>query len=189
MRYAVIIVLLLGALSLSAMAQSRPAALQVVENKGYVLGPAIVQTVPSGMYFHITAQATQKTMPEVMRLAVPELIQAVQKAGVVPQSALLLVYHGMSSDPNAEFEFDLGYLVPAGTKAAGEATVEELPEFKCVSMLFTGKTELVGKAYEALFPALFAAGKVPSQEMRQMVLHHESDTSVNNIMLIQIGVQ
>lgn len=166
-----------------------PQTIKVVEKQPYVFGLAVVREFPAGTYFHVTTTATQKTMPEVMRTIIPHLLAAAKEAGVTASGPIILVYNGMSADPNAEFEVQAGFLVEAGTKAAGDGQIRQLEAFKCVAMTFTGKAADVGKAYAQLFPAMMAAGKMPTQQMRQMVLYHESEESVNNMMLIQVGIQ
>lgn len=197
MRHALIAALFASVLSGVTLAQqpaAKPAApapqtVKIVEAQPYTFGPAIVQNYPAATYFHVTTAATQKTMPEVMKTLIPHLIIAAKEAAVMSHSPIILTYSGLTPDPNAQFEVQAGFIVDAGTKPAGDAQVRQLEPFKCVSMAYTGQPALVGKAYEALFPALFAAGKMPTQEMRQMLLYHENEQSPNNIMLLQIGVQ
>ena len=124
-----------------------------------------------------------------MKTIFPHLMVAAKEAGVMTHSPITLVYSGLTPDPSAQFELQAGFVVDAGTKPSGDAQVRQLEPFKCISMAYTGQSALVGKAYEALFPAMFAAGKMPTQEMRQMILYFESEQSANNIMLLQIGVQ
>lgn len=197
MRHAMIPALfasLCATITLAQQPAAKPAAqtpqtVKVVESQPYILGPAVAQTYPAATYFYVTTTATQKTMPEVMRTVIPHLMVAAKEGGVMSHSPIILVYNGITPDPNAEFEVQAGFIVDTGTKAAGDGQIRQLEAFKCVSLQFTGQAALVAKAYEALFPAMFAAGKMPTQEMRQMVLYHEDEKSNNNIMLIQIGVQ
>ena len=128
-------------------------------------------------------------MPEVMKKLIPHLQESAKQAGAIAGGPIILVYHGMTQDPNAKFEVEAGLIVPVGTKAGGDAEVRQLEPFKCAGMVYTGQPALVGKAYEALIPAMMAGGSMPNMEMRQMILYFESEDSPNNMMLIQMGIQ
>jgi effector-binding domain-containing protein len=152
-------------------------------------GPAAIQTFAEGTFFHLTAQATQRNLGTRMKELVPQLQKALAASGLANLGPLHVVYHGMGVDPDKPFDLEVGVLVPKGTEAAGGGQVRTLPAFTCATTVFTGPFTMVGKVYETLYPALMACGKIPLPESRQMILFWESETSNNNMLLVQIGIQ
>ncbi len=193
MRHAIASIIVLVGLVASAFAQQAAAPPQapgkLLEKAPYILGPAAVQQFPEQPYFFMTGQASQKTMPDTMRQLMPKLFEAAKQAGAVPSGPVVLVYHGVTADPNAPFDFEVGFIAEPNVKAAGGAEIGKLKAVTCATMAFTGQMTEVGKAYEALFASLIAGGKTPTMEIRQMMLYFESETSANNMSLIEVVLQ
>jgi len=162
---------------------------KLLEKPTCFLGPAAVQTFAEGTFFHLTTRTTLNELPNRMGQLIPQLQKALASAGVASLGPLHVVYHGIGPVPQKVFEMEVGVLVPKGTPPTGEAKVRTLASFTCATTVFTGAFAQIGKAYEALYPTLMASGRVPLEESRQMVLFWENETSANNLMLVQVGIQ
>lgn len=162
---------------------------RLLEQSEPALGPVAIREYRAQTYFHLVRRASQKTMPEVMKQAFPELLAAAEKASVMPLGGAVVVYKNVTPDPDAEFEVQIGVLVNTGTAASGEAKVRELEAFRSASLLYSGSLDQIGEAYMRLYQTLMAGGKMPTQEMRQMILYWEDETSDSNVMLLQVGLQ
>jgi effector-binding domain-containing protein len=171
------------------MAAGPETPVKFLENPTCLTGPAAIQTFAEGTFFHLTAQATQHNLAARMKELVPQLQKALVASGVAHLGPMHVVYHGMGVDPDQPFDLEVGVLVPKGTEASAGGRVRTLAAFTCATTVFTGPFTMVGKVYQTLYPALMASGKVPLPESRQMILFWEGETSSNNMLLIQIGVQ
>jgi DNA gyrase inhibitor GyrI len=186
MRRSFILAAMLFALLSTSFAQV-PATLPL--KPAQQTGNLAIRTYLQSDYFFVAGQATHTTMGDTMKRIVPELLDSVKQAGFVPVSPIVVVMHGVGPDPKATFDFEVGFMVPANTKAGGTGEVGKLEALTCASVVYSGKTTEVGKAYESLYGSILASGKQPTQEVRQMILFYEGEESVNNIMLLQVGVQ
>ncbi len=187
--FAIVIVTVIAAV---AYAQQPPTTepVKVLEKQPFVLGPAVMQDYPEQDFFFLTSDATQKTMPEVMGKLMPRVTEAAKAAGIAPPSGpVLLVMNGLAPDPDARFEVEVGFICTPEIKASGDAQVRKLEPFKCVSMVYTGGFENMAKGYQSLFTGIMSNGKMPTMAIRQMVLYFEGESSTNNIMLFQVGIQ
>lgn len=171
------------------MAAGPEAPARLLEKPAFFTGPAAVQTYGEGTFFHLSTRTTLGELPARMGQLVPRLQKSLVAAGQNSLGPLQVVYRGISPDPSTVFEMEVGVLVPKGTPASGDCRVRTLAPFTCATTVFTGPFAQIGKAYETLYPALLASGKAPLPESRQMVLFWESETSINNMLLVQIGIQ
>jgi effector-binding domain-containing protein len=171
------------------MAAAPEATGKLLEKPAFFTGPAAVQTFAETTFFHLTTQTTLKDLPVRMGQLVPQLQKALVAAGLPSLGPLQVIYHGISPDPEKVFEMEVGVSVPKGTRASADCKVRTLASFTCATTVFTGSFANIGKAYETLYPALMANGKVPVTETRQMVLFWENETSSNNMLLVQVGIK
>ena len=153
------------------------------------LGPVAVQTYAESTFFHLKARSTTAELPSKMEQLVPVLLKSLAAGQIGTLGPLHVVYRGLTSDPTKVFDLEIGVLVSKGTAPAADCQVRTLPAFTCAATVFTGTLSQVGKAYETLYPALAAAGRVPNGESRQMVLFWEGNGSTNNMLLVQVGLQ
>ncbi len=174
----------------AALAASAPeSSAQLMEKPVAFSGPSAIQTFAEGTFFHLSLRTTYPEIPARMMELVPQLQRALAAAGLTNASPLQVVYHGMNGDPSKAFEMEVGVRVPKGTQASGGCQVRTLQAFTCATKVFTGSFSQIGKAYADLYSTLVASGKQPQPETRQMVLFWEGETSINNMLLIQIGIQ
>ena len=162
---------------------------KLLEKPTCFTGPAAVQTFAEGTFFHLITKATHADLSTRMGQMVPQLQKALAASGLASLGPLHVVYHGMTGDPEKAFDMEVGVLVPKGTQASGGCQVRTLPAFTCATTVFTGSFAKIGKAYETLYPTLMTCGKIPLSESRQMVLFWENETSTNNMLLVQVGIQ
>jgi effector-binding domain-containing protein len=154
-----------------------------------VLGPVIHRTYPASTFFYLPGRTTLTGIQAEMGQAIPRLVKAMAGQGLGVATPIMVVYHGAGPDPDKAFDYEVGVLVPPGTQAAGDGRVRSLAAFPCATLVFTGSFDQMGKAYEALYPAILGEGKTPTAETRQMILYYEKEASPNNMVLVQIGLQ
>jgi len=152
-------------------------------------GPVAFQTFAEGTFFHLAAPATQAEAAKVSAALTQRLILALAGAGIQTLGPILIVQRGVTPDPTRPFEMELGVLVPGGTKAVGGARVRPLGAFPCATTVVTGALAEAGRAFETLFRTSMDKGRIPTGEIREMVLFWEGETSPNNMMLVQVGLQ
>ncbi len=146
--------------------------------------------MPAIVYFHKGLEATLKTLPDRIHEAMPSLVKAAAESKARVVGAPVLIYHGITADPDARFTFDIGFPVAdADIKPADDYKVEKLPEFRCISLLYTGDMSHISAAYEKFGAAIFAAHVEATDESRQMILYWEGKESPNNVIQIMIGLK
>jgi effector-binding domain-containing protein len=160
---------------------SRPAAEPLV-------GEMRVETLKGMAFLCVSGETTLKDISGSVRKMSVDLKKAIDDAKVQPDGGMVLIYHGVTMDPNQPFHLDVGYKVPKGTKAAGAAHVQELADYPCATVLYTGPIRGVGEAFQRLFPALFGAGHRPTEDLREYYLYWESPESPNNVILVTVGI-
>ncbi|HEX9081203.1 MAG TPA: GyrI-like domain-containing protein [Holophagaceae bacterium] len=184
---------LLLSLTLAGTAFFRPAVAETpqlgLQGQPYVLGPVFEQTVAGGTYLHLDCETNLAGLGTQIQALVPKLKQALGAARTQPMGPLEVIYHGLDGNPETRFRMEVGFLVPEGTQAAGEARTRVLLPFHCASMTFTGKVADLGQAYGSLYGSLHTSGKTPSEESRQMILYWEGPASTNDLLLIQAGIR
>jgi hypothetical protein len=152
-------------------------------------GPVAFQTFAEGTFFHLSAPATQAEAAKVSAALTQRLLRALAQGGIQTLGPILIIQRGVTPDPTRPFEMELGVLVPGGTKATGEARVRPLGAFPCATTVVTGALAEAGRAFEALFRSSMDKGRIPTGEIREMMLFWEGEASPNNMMLVQVGLQ
>lgn len=125
-----------------------------------------------------------KDIAALMDKLTPEVIAAIR-----PLSGPVTIYTGNTGDPNAPFKVQLGFPVAAGTAAPAGFEVVDLPEYKAFSLVYSGPTSQLSKAYTMGYERLFQDGLFPEGSSREHMLNWEGADSPNNVSVIQIGLQ
>lgn len=153
------------------------------------IGQVRVLTLKPVTILHTSLETTLQDLHGEIKKILPDLIKAAREAKLPPDSPIVMVYHGVNGDPQTKFSLDVGVVVPKGTPAAGDYKVKDLPEYPCVSVLYSGPVQKMGQAYGKLVPAIGDAGKKPTDESRQMFLYWEGDDSPNNVTQVTMGIE
>lgn len=181
-------------------ASAQPAApasalgqVKILENPETLSGPIVVQDYAAKEFFFIAEEASQSSIGETMQRLIPQLVEATKQANVVPGGPITIVMRNVTPDPEAKFSVEVGFPLDAKIEppADGPAEVRTLEAGRFGTMLLTGKLEPanMAQAYATLFTMLMGDGRVPTGEIRQLVLFAESDTSTNNVLLLMVGLQ
>ena len=87
------------------------------------------------------------------------------------------------------FTLQVGMPARPGVKAGGDLKARKLEPLRCASIVFVGTVDDIPKSYEQLFKDVSAAGLTPTGENREVYAYWEGPESVNNVVVIQIGVK
>lgn len=153
------------------------------------LSAAQVLTLKPMSYMYVTLETSLQDMAEPIRKTLPELMKTAQDAHLHPGMPTIFIFHGADGEAATKFKLDIGFQVPAGTKAVGEWKVADLPEHRCVSVLYSGPIAQITKAYEKLVPAATDGNRQPTGESRQMYLFWDGDNSPNNVVQVTLGIK
>jgi hypothetical protein len=162
---------------------------QAAQAPTVTVGPVAYQTFAAGRYFHLATRTNQLDVAQASATLSQRLFKALKVAGVTTSGPILIIQRVSSPDPTQPFDMELGVLVSKEVKAVGEALVRDLDAFPCASSVVMGAFGEAGRAFEALFRAAGEKGRIPTGEIRELVLFWEGDASPNNMMQVQIGLQ
>ena len=147
-----------------------------------------VQDYKAETYFYTSTETTINQIHGVVSDTLPKMFAAIKENNVDVTGPMIFVYHGATQDRDKPFQLEIGFMVAAGAKEAGDFKVRELAAFHCASVIYSGPIAQVGLAYQGLFTELFGAGLQPNGETREMYLYWEAPDSPNNVQIIMAGV-
>jgi hypothetical protein len=154
----------------------------------YLIGPMRVQRFAQVSYYYTETQTTLAKMNDLMNQTMPDLLKTISDNNIKVVGPLVLDYHGIAPDPNRPFELRIGFIVEGNPADSGKFRLGELTAFKCADVIYSGPLRELKLAYQQLFPGLFAAGYMPTDETREYYLFWEGPDSVNNIVMVQAGI-
>jgi len=155
----------------------------------FVVTPMRVQEFPARTYLYLTAETTLNQIGPVAAEMMKRLHETMDDNKIKPAAAPILVYKGLSQDPNKPFEIQVGMPVADDTKEAGEAKVRQLEPFKAATIVYSGPIAHVTEAWTNLFKEMFESGLQYTGEMRDTFLEFTSPESVNNVQRMCVGVK
>lgn len=150
------------------------------------VGTPQIRTTKAMDYFYVSVETNLAGLPEQIKKLLPGVARAAEGQISGPP---LLVYHGVTGDPDKKFQLEIGFPVKEGTQGADNYKVKKLEEFRCVSLLYTGPTAEISRAYEALRRPAAQGGHAATDESRQMMLYWEGEESPNNVIQIMVGIR
>lgn len=159
------------------------------ESENLQIGEPRMQTLKGVTFFFVRTKLTLETMPVKLALAIAEV-----KAGLVQSHAdvsgpLTVIHHGSLDDPTVTFNIEVGFPISKKVEPVKGFEVVDLPEYKCLSELYSGPLEQVTAAYDKLLPAAESAPGTRTDETRQMFLYFEAPTSANNVIHVSVGMK
>ncbi len=169
-------------------APAAPAARDPGEND-FVISPMRVQEMRQTNYMYKSFETSFGEMGDQIHATMTELIGGIKSGDVPVTGPAIFVYHGATPDPTKKFTLEIGFQVDESAKDWNDFKVKKLDEFRCASVLFGGSVQNMPAAYQQVFADLTGAGHVPTGESRELYLMWEDETSVNNVVLIQIGIK
>jgi effector-binding domain-containing protein len=155
----------------------------------YTISEMRIQTIPAKNFIYGSATTTFEKLGEVIEKFIPLLSKGMDDGKIRPEGSCMFVYKGIQEDMTKPFTLEIGWLVSDKTQAQGELKVRKTDEFKCATVILSGKISNISKAYEKLMPAVMEAKLTPTAETRELYLHWEGPESDNNVVQIQMGVK
>ena len=169
-----------------AIASAAPAA----QDGLWFVSPMKVRTEPAMSYLAVSGKASFGTMSEEAPKRSQAVREAMMKGAGRPIGASMFIYHGaFPKDSSSEFDVDIGLPIAEGGKSMGDVKVQALPEFKCASVLFAGRMDLIREAYASLLDETATAGLEPTGERRERYLSFHGVDADDNVVMIELGVK
>lgn len=178
-----------GKVDSSVSAAAAALAAPAPDQDAWFISPMKVRTVAPTSYLATTIKTSFSHMSEDIPKA-SEGVRAVVAHGAKPKGPTMLVYNGaFAKNMDDEFSVDVGLPIFDGAKGEGDVTVRALPEFKCASVVFGGRLEMLHEAYETLLEAAANAGLEPTGERRERFVMFTGAQADDNIVVIEVGVK
>lgn len=183
--------IVLGCLLIAA---TLPASAQEKKDSPPAPGPAVgevlVQSIPAKAYLAVAFDTDFKKMGEPIVKNLTAMQTAARDIQLVLTGPVVHVYEkAPHRSPEKPFRMRTGWFVPDGLKKVGAFPVQELPAFKCASLLYVGPGAKIGEGWQRLYRAALDKGLEPTGEERELTLYWEGVDSTNNIVQMQIGVK
>ncbi len=154
-----------------------------------VIGEPREQTLDSRTILFASRETTFDKLLDTINDVLPKLRAAIRENKTPVAGSVIFIYHGVNPTDNKPFTLDIGVVVDAEAKAAGDFKIRKLEPFKCDTILLSGPVSAISQAYEKLMPAVMARKHEPSGEVREAYLYWEGPESANNVVQIQMGVK
>jgi effector-binding domain-containing protein len=156
----------------------------------FLVGEVHYQTLPEVQYLYAAAETTFEKQLEVINKYLPKLREGIQSGAIVTQGSCMFIYKGVNGeDMSKPFMLEIGWVVGDKAKDLGDFKLRKVDASRCATLLFTGRMNDIGKAYEKMIPAVAASGNTPMGEARELFLHWEGADSPNNVVQIQVPVK
>jgi len=180
------VTLFLGLIGAAVFGQQPPATAPA----DHLITPMRIQQFPAVTVLCGQARATLGELTGAIEQLMPAVQRELRDNHLEVTGPPIFVYRGMVPDPTQPFTLEIGFPVSQETRAANKSfTVKKLEALRCATVLFSGPVGRMGEAHQALFGAIFAAGRQPAGEVREMYLYWEGPQSPNNVVLIQAEVR
>jgi effector-binding domain-containing protein len=154
-----------------------------------MIGEPREQTLDGRTILFGSREITFDKLLDTINDILPKLQAAVRENKTPVAGPVIFIYHGVNPMDNKPFTLDIGIVVQADAKAAGDFKVKKLAPFKCDTILLSGPVSAMSQAYEKLMPAVMAKKHEPSGEVREAYLYWEGPESANNVVQIQMGIK
>ena len=153
------------------------------------VGEVRTQTLNGFTYFYSNTRVKFQDLAEKLGVLIPELKKGVEKSHARVAGPLIFIYHGVTEDPNAEFDLEVGFSIEEKVPVDGIFKVRDVGEYRCMSVLFTGSNDHFSSAYEKLMPAVMGPAVTRTGESREMYLYFEDPKSPNNVVHVSVGIK
>lgn len=181
--------ILLGVVCLSGSsawaADSKPEG----KDDGSTIGEIRTQKLKGFTFFYGTMRVTLLTFPFKLAVLLPDLQKALDSVHARATGPMVLIFRGALDDAAGEYDVEIGFPVAEKTPGVKDFKVRDVPEYDCMSVLYTGSLGGILGAYEKLVPAAEDASGKPAEETRLMFLYVEGANSSNNVLHVSVGVK
>jgi effector-binding domain-containing protein len=151
--------------------------------------PVRVQDFKPRTYLSITMTTTLNDIAPTVAKAMAKMKELLQEGHVRPAGPAMLIYKGITHDPEKQFDLQVGFIVPDDTKDTGEAKVQKLEPFHAAVIIYSGPIASVPEAWRQLYTQIAETGMQPTNEAREEWLAWEGPDSTNNVQRIAAGVK
>ncbi len=188
-------VALAGLMCAAAAAQTpttKPAAAKAASPAGpaFVVTPMRVQELQgAGTFVYVESETTFAGLKETIAKLMKPLDEAMNSGKFQPGSPMIFVYTGVAGDMSKPFTLQIGMPARSSATAAGEIKVRKLEPLRSATLVYSGSVMDIPSAYQQLYTNLFPAGLMPAGENREIYTYWEGPESVNNVVVIQVGVK
>lgn len=159
--------------------------------RDYAIGEMRVQTMTGFEFLYVSKEITHDQIPQAIGELVGKAMDAMKEADItasgMPTGAEVSIYRN-AVKVGQPFTLEAGFMVPAGTKPAGEAKVKTIPRWRCATIIYSGGIPHLFEAITKLEQEMERAGLKPDAEYREYYVYWEGFESPNNIMLIGFGI-
>jgi len=145
--------------------------------------------IPQTNYIYSSVETSLSSIKEVASETMEPLTDAIKAGKFTPKGPAIMIYHGMTADPDKKFTLDMGFPVADKVQAFDDFKVRKLPVFHCASVIMSGPSRDLSQAWQAAYEDLMAAGLQPADEAREEYLKWDAQDSPNNVVLIEVGVK
>ena len=160
------------------------------EKSATEIGEMILLTIPAKAYFASPIETDFKTMGEPIVKKLTAMQSAAKDIQLVLTGPVVHVYEkAPHRNPEKPFKMRTGWFAPDGLKKVGPYPVQELPKFRCATLIYIGPGSQIGEAWQRLYRAALDKGLELTGEERELTLYWEAVDSPNNIVQVQVGVK
>ena len=152
----------------------------------YTLTPIQIRELKGSTIIYKSMQTTLNSIAKALEQPMLDLEKALTESKIGMTNGPVLIYKGVTPDPNAQFTLEIAIPVADDAKAPQGYQTRRLEGARSAVVLYTGPTTDMGPAYQELLPQIFQLGLTPTQEVRERYLYWESDESKNNVVMIEI---
>ena len=148
--------------------------------------PRVTQLKPTTIIYQ--SLHIRITDVDAQRKAVEELMAKLTAARVRITGGPIFIFPQTPAGPAAEADLDIAVPVPDKTPAPEGCQSRVLDSIPSVTAVYQGTFANMGQATSTLFRQLHTLNQIPTGELRTRSLYYETDTSPNNIVLLEIPV-
>jgi effector-binding domain-containing protein len=159
------------------------------DDQDFVISSMRVQEMKGITYFFISSKTNIAQLGDHIRQSTEKIDLALKSGQVRPVGPIMIIFHRMMQEQGGEFPLEVGFPVADDAQAPDGFEIKKLDKFRCATVLYSGSMQQVRRAFEAVYNDLLGAGLEPTDETRQSVLLFEGQDSVNNVVMIQVGVR
>jgi hypothetical protein len=160
-----------------------------VDGPDSVISSMRVQEMKGTPFLYVSSKTNLTQLGDEIRKCVAQIDPLVKAGAFRPAGPITIIYHGDLQDPSGDYALEVGFPVADDTKPPEGLQIKKLDSFRCATVLYSGALQGIRGAFEAVFNDLSNAGLEPTNESRQAILLYEGPDSINNVVMIEIGVR
>jgi effector-binding domain-containing protein len=156
------------------------------------VSPAYTLTTPqpthlaSTMILYETIHVAPAQCAQPLKVAVGDLYNRLKTAHITPSAGPIIIFTSFGN-PNTPTDIQVAVpVIDAPAAPPAGLDLRELPSVPSLTALYKGKFSDLSQAYNAFMQQMLQLNKHPAGELRQRTLYYESETSENNVVMIEI---